>query len=167
MLGLVLLYVGIVLINNGLSGLLGFAPKSAAFMNMVVGTLSVFANFVMMAVAAANGAEATAYWGMATGLLFGITYLFQAFNLLMAWDKRPYGWFCLFVAVNALVAGGLDGNAFGTLIWWAWAVLWLTGFIECALDKSLGRFPAWLAVVEGILTAWLPGLLILSGRWQW
>lgn len=167
MLGLVLLYVGIVLINNGLAGLLKFEPRAATFMNVTVGVISVFANFLTMAVLAVNGSPSAAYFAPATGLLFGITYLFNACNTLFAWDKRPYGWFSLFVAVNAVVAGCLDSNFYGALIWYAWALLWLTGFIECALNKPLGRFVPLLAVAQGIITAWIPGLLILSGRWSW
>ncbi|MGL2813753.1 AmiS/UreI family transporter, partial [Helicobacter pylori] len=41
MLGLVLLYVGIVLISNGICGLTKVDPKSTAVMNFFVGGLSI------------------------------------------------------------------------------------------------------------------------------
>ncbi|MGX2982317.1 AmiS/UreI family transporter [Helicobacter sp. 23-1045] len=174
MLGLVLLYVGLVLINNGLGRILRFDRKALAFLNIVVGVISVFCNFVFVALLIADDSQNLAFFAPAIALLFGITYLFNACNNLFAWDLRPYGYFSLFVSVNAILAGVLDfvgyfgsANAFGAMIWWAWAVLWFSGFVECALGKSLGKFSAYLALVEGIITGWLAGILILLGVWSW
>lgn len=174
MLGLVLLYVGLVLINNGLGGILNFERKSLAFLNVVVGVISVFCNFVLIYFLITSRAENFLYFAPAIALLFGITYLFNAFNNIFAWDTRPYGYFSLFVSVNAILAGVLDfigyfgvQNAFGALIWWAWATLWFSGFVECALGKNLGKFPAFLALIEGIITGWFAGILILLGVWKW
>ena len=46
MLGVCLLFVGIVLINNGMCALYKVDGKSAAVMNILTGTLSLFINFV-------------------------------------------------------------------------------------------------------------------------
>ena len=48
MLGVCLLFVGIVLINNGACTLLKADKKAAAVMNIFVGTLSLFINFVSL-----------------------------------------------------------------------------------------------------------------------
>ena len=72
MLGVCLLFVGAVLINNGVCSLMKVNPKAAAVMNIFVGGLSVFINFVSLV----QGN----YYAAGTGLLFGFTYLFVAFN---------------------------------------------------------------------------------------
>ena len=48
MLGVCLLFVGIVLINNGMCTLYKVDGKSAAVMNLLTGGLSVFINFVSL-----------------------------------------------------------------------------------------------------------------------
>ena len=50
------------------------------------------------------------------------------------------------------------------VIWILWGILWLTGFIENVLKKKL-KFVPYLAVFEGIVTAWIPGFLILTNLW--
>ena len=62
MLGVCLLFVGIVLINNGMCALYKVDGKSAAVMNILTGTLSLFINFVNLV----NGD----YYAAGTGLLF-------------------------------------------------------------------------------------------------
>ena len=71
MLGVCLLFVGIVLINNGMCTLYKVDGKSAAVMNILTGGLSVFINAV-------NLVQGN-YYAAGTGLLFGFTYLFVAF----------------------------------------------------------------------------------------
>jgi acid-activated urea channel len=157
-LGLCLLYVGIVLINNGVCRLQNVDGRSAAVMNIFTGGISVVVN--IFAIASGN------YYAAATGLLFGLTYLFSALNSIFKLDVRPYGWFSLFVAVNTIPCAVIDrADARMVLIWLAWGVLWLTGFIECVLKKDLKKFVPALAIAEGIATAWIPGFMMLAGVW--
>ena len=66
MLAVCLLFVGIVLIQNGVCSLSGVDKKSAAVMNIFTGGLSLFINGV-------NLAQGN-YYAAGTGLLFGFTY---------------------------------------------------------------------------------------------
>ena len=168
MLGVCLLFVGIVLINNGVCSLWKIDPKTAAVMNILTGSLSVFINFV--AIAQGN------YYAAGAGLLFGFTYLFVAINGIFGLDPRPFAVFQSFVAVNAVIFGIIEGvtgsAALGigpdwrwAVIWWLWAILWGSAFFTDILKKDLGRFVPWLQIVEGVITAWVPGLLLLTGQW--
>ena len=65
MLGVCLLFVGIVLINNGICTLTDVNAKSAAIMNIFTGGLSLFINFT----AIVRGD----YYAAGTGLLFEAT----------------------------------------------------------------------------------------------
>ena len=169
MLGVVLLYVGIVLINNGIARLTDVDAKSASVMNLFTGGLSIIANIITIV----HGdfmliGDIGDFYSAATGLLFGFTYLYVAVNSIFNLDPRLYGWYSLFVAINSVPAAWIEFYVNGdwrmTVIWILWGILWLTGFIENVLKKHLSFVP-YLAIFEGIVTAWIPGFLILTGLW--
>ena len=168
MLGVCLLFVGIVLINNGACALWKVSPKAAAVMNIFVGSLSVFINFISLI----KGD----YYAAGTGLLFGFTYLFVAINNIFNLDTKPFAVFSSFVAVNAVIFGIVEGVTGSTylgitpdirwaVIWWLWAVLWGSAFVTDILKKDLGKFVPVLQIAEGVVTAWIPGVMILLGVW--
>ena len=168
MLGVCLLFVGIVLINNGMCTLYKLDGKATAVMNLLTGGLSVFINAVNLVMGN--------YYAAGTGLLFGFTYLFVAFMKLWNLSPVPFAWFSTFVAINAVVFGTIEGitgsSALGitpdwrwAAIWYLWAILWGTSFVEDICHKKLGKFVPVLQVFERIVTACIPGLLMLIGAW--
>ncbi|MBV8033695.1 MAG: AmiS/UreI family transporter [Pelomonas sp.] len=165
--GLVLLYVGAVLFINGLSMLGRIAPKEAAVMNLLTGGLSLFVS--LHGAASGQGAEIRA---AAFGLLFSFTYLWVAYVNLSGQDGRGLGWFSLFVAATAALvtcdqfaAAQSATDYVLAACWAAWVPLWLGFFVIGALRRmSWTRPVAWLAIVQAVLTAWLPGYLLLTGR---
>lgn len=168
MLGVCLLFVGIVLINSGMCTFYKVDGKSAAVMNILTGGLSIFINAV-------NLVQGN-YYAAGTGLLFGFTYLFVAFSKLLNLSPIPFAWFSTFVAVNAVVCGTIEGITGSTalgitadwrwaVIWYLWAILWGTSFVEDIMGKKLGKFVPALQVFEGVVTAWIPGLLMMIGMW--
>jgi acid-activated urea channel len=169
MLGVVLLYVGIVLINNGIARITDVDAKSASVMNVFTGLLSVIINIIAIIHGDFENIDSLGdFYSAATGLLFGFTYLFVAANSIFNLDNRLYGWYSLFVAINTIPAAYIsfagDGDWKMAVIWILWGILWLTGFIETVLKKEL-KFVPYLAVFEGIFTAWIPGFLILTNLW--
>lgn len=171
MLGCILLYVGMVLMSNGLYGLGKIGDKSNVIMNLFTGGLGLILNIIALGYGACVGKPALWFYESATGLLFAFTYLYVALNTIFNLDGRLYGWYSLFVAINSIPAGILcftnhyGGNDLYGIIWWLWGILWLTGFIECTLHKSLGKFVGVLGVIEGIITAWIPGFMMLTNTW--
>ena len=155
MLGVCLLFVGIVLINNGMCTLYNIDGKSTAVMNILV-----------------QGN----YYAAGTGLLFCFTYLFVAFSRILKLSPIPFAWFSTFVAINAVVFGTIEGflgsKTLGITpdirwagIWYLWAILWGTAFVEDIMGKKLGKFVPVLQVIEGVITAWVPGVMLLLGVW--
>lgn len=167
MLGLVLLYVGAVLFINGLTMLGKIAPKEAVVMNLFTGGISLFVSLHQI-----SSGEESLVRIAAFGLLFSFTYLWVAYAHLTGQDGRGLGWFSLFVAATAAwVAIDAFGNAHSfaqawmAACWAAWTLLWLCYFAISALQRSAWTRPvAWLTIAQGVLTAWLPGYLMLSGR---
>lgn len=165
-LGLGLLYVGAVLVLNGI-WLLGYIQDREIWViNFFTGGLVVLvALYSAFGVQEPNQASVLA---AAQFLLFAFTYLWVGINRLIDVDGRGLGWFCLFVAVTAVptaislfAAGGPIWLAFN---WSAWAVLWFVYWLLLALGMGqLTRFSGWLTIVIGIITAWVPGYLLLTG----
>ena len=169
MLGVVLLYVGIVLINNGIARLTNVDNRSTAVMNYFTGALSIIINIITIVHGDFESIDSIGdFYSAATGLLFGFTYLYVAANSIFNLDGRLYGWYSLFVAINTIPAAWIEFTVNGdwrmAVIWILWGILWLTGFIENVLKKEL-KFVPYLAVFEGIVTAWIPGFLILTNLW--
>jgi acid-activated urea channel len=137
-------------------------------MNLLTGGLSILINAV-------NLIQGN-YYAAGTGLLFGFTYLYVAFMDLFDLNPIPYAWFSTFVAVNAFIFGTVEGflgsEALGisadlrwAAIWYLWAILWGSAFVETILGKKLGKFVPCLQIFEGVVTAWVPGLLMLLKLW--
>jgi putative amide transporter protein len=195
LLGVVLLYVGVVLIVNGL-WLLGQARAAEAkptptaggggavaveshpiyIENREVAVLNIFTGFVGVVAAVTLAVQGNQNEDIASIraagyiLLFAFTYLWVAFNQFLGVRGHAFGWYCLFVAVTAVAAGiytfsnadGNDASIYLGVCWFAWAVLWFMFFLLLALERPVARVTGWLAILEGIGTAWVFAILLLE-----
>jgi hypothetical protein len=187
LLGVVLLYVGAVLCINGI-WLVGQARASRAgdagvgaearpsfIQNREVSIINIFTGFVGVVAAVTlmvQGNQNADLASVRSGgliLLFAFTYLWVASNNFLNAGGRAFGWYCLFVAITALAAGaytilnahGDDASIYLAVDWFAWAVLWTMFWALLALDRPIGLITGRLAVLEGIGTSWVFGLLLL------
>ena len=210
LLGMVLLYVGAVLVINGI-WLVGTARAAAAarrrrpspgepplageeaivaapshrrgdranpvsINDREVAILNVFTGFVGVVAAVtlaihgnanADNAEIRA---AAYILLFAFTYLWVAYNQFPPVNGHAFGWYCLFVAITAVVAGiyafsnadGNDATIYLGFDWIAWAILWGMFFVLLALERPIARITGYVAILEGIGTSWVFALLLLQ-----
>jgi hypothetical protein len=162
-----LLYVGAVLIVNGLMLLGRVDARAAAPLNFFVGALQVITPTYLIFT---SGGDADTILGASGLYLFGFTYLYVGLNLLAGLDGTGLGWFSAFVACCAVVYAGLnfgrlDDPAFG-VIWLYWAVLWALFFLVLGLKREeLTRFTGAIAVVAGVITCAVPAFLLLTGVW--
>jgi len=164
MLGVVLLFVGVILNVNGLTLAGRIAAKEAAVLNLLVGSLSAFAA-VLGAIRASTPAD---FLAVGSGLLFAFTYLYVAAVHWFQLDGRGLGWYCLFVAITALPVGWAAyaiGDLRMAVIWLIWSSLWLLFFVDLCTGVLVKRFLAPYTVVVGIVTCWIPGTLMLLARW--
>jgi putative amide transporter protein len=188
LLGVVLLYVGAVLVINGI-WLIGQARVAAtgeagataaeahpffiqgrevAVINVFTGFVGVVAAVTLMVQGNRDG-DLASIRGAGFILLFAFTYLWVAANGFLNAGGRGFGWYCLFVAVTAVPAGiytlnnaaGNDASIYLGIDWFAWAILWFLFFALLALDRPIARLAGGLAVIEGVGTAWVFGMLLL------
>jgi hypothetical protein len=164
-----LLYVGAVLVINGLM-LLGYVDaRAAAPLNFFVGALQVITPTYLIFT---SGGDTAAILSASGIYLFGFTYLYVGINLLAGLDGTGLGWFSAFVAACAVVFAGLNlwyftprDTAF-TAIWLYWAVLWALFWVVLGLRREeWTRYTGAVAVAAGVLTAAAPAFLLLTGQW--
>ena len=168
MLGVCLLFVGIVLINNGMCSLYNVDGKSTAIMNIFTGGLSLFINFV-------NLVQGN-YYAAGTGLLFCFTLSFVALSKFLKSKPDPICMVFYFLAINAVIFGTIEGiyrkhctgNHTGSALGSNHRICGqFSGncFRRRYLRKKLGKFVPYLQVFEGIVTAWVPGVMMLLQIW--
>lgn len=165
--GFVLFYVGAVLFLNGLWLMGRIGDREIVVINVVAASVS---GAVVLHDAFGAGADAASIRNAALSLLFCTTYLWVAHNRLANVDGRGLGWFSLFVAITAVpvfltelfAAIGLT-QIWLALNWGVWAVLWFAYFLLLSLNWPIQRQTAWLTLLTGIFTGWLPGFLLLEG----
>jgi acid-activated urea channel len=152
---------------NGVAAISNWDAKTTAFINLVTGSILVIGNFIGLT--RADAAALADYNNAAGGFLFGVTYLFIAVNYLLKLDLRAFGWYSICVTLFAVISAVVcvqGGAAQLGLLWAAWAVLWLEGFLQLGLGiKPLGKIFPWLSILEGILATGGPGVFMLFGWW--
>ena len=166
-LGLSLLYVGAILFLNGLWLQGRIEDREIVVMNVVSGLVSLA---IAVHGAFGPGADPASVRAAALTMLFSTTYLWVAYNRVVAVDGRGLGWFSFFVAVTVVpVAASAFASmqtaldAWMAINWALWAVLWSMYFLLLALRKDILRATAWFTLFCGIATGWIPGYLVLDG----
>jgi hypothetical protein len=140
-----------------------------------VAVLNIFTGFVGVVIAVILLVQGSGDLASVRGggfiLLFAFTYLWVAFNQFLDAGGHAFGWYCLIVAITAVPAGiytlqNAGGNPAAVWLginWFAWALLWGVFWALLALDRPVARLAGWLAIIEGIATAWALGFAVLIG----
>lgn len=164
--------------GRGAEPALAAAERSPLLLqNREVAVINIFTGFVGVVIAlillvqGAIGNDLASIRGGGFILLFAFTYLWVAFNQFLNAGGRAFGWYCLFVAVTAIPAGiytlqhagGNPAEVWLGLNWFAWAVLWALFWALLALERPIARITGWVTIVEGIVTAWALGFVVLIG----
>ncbi len=162
-----LLFVGSVLLVKGLA-LLGFVDgRAAAPINLFVGGLLVV---VVMYLALPATEDLTPVFTAAGFLLFGFVYLYVGIINLTGHDATGIGWYSAWAGgvslVIALVTLFRDRDVKLGTLWLLWALLFTMFFLVLGLGRThLTAVTGWITVIEAVITATIPGLLLLLGAW--
>lgn len=166
LLGFLLFYVGAVLFLNGLWLMGRIQDREIVVINVVSGLV---AAAVVIQGAFGTGADEQSVRAAALTLMFATTYVWVAYNRLLEVDGRGLGWFSLFVAITtvpvflrAIAEAGSATEIWLAANWLFWGVLWFMYFLLLALGRPILRQTAWVTLLAGILTGWLPGFLLLD-----
>lgn len=164
--GFVLFYVGAVLFLNGL-WLLGKIEDREIVVIDVIAALVSLSVVIHDAYGLGTGAGIR---NAALTLLFATTYLWVAYNRFSGTDGRGLGWFSLFVSITtvpvflrAFAEASSPTDFWLAANWVVWCGLWFMYFLLLALGRPIQRQTAWVTILAGIFTGWLPGFLLLDG----
>lgn len=168
--GIGLIYVGCVLLINGIGMIQKFDSKALSVMNFFTGGIYVVINIVNLAYSVFTKQGISAFYGVGTSMLFGFTYLFCGFTDLFELEGRPLAWYCFFVGVNTIPCSYLSfkgGDARFGIIWLIWGALWLLYWIAGGFKNvKLGdKLVPWSTILVGICTCWIPGYMLLANWW--
>lgn len=163
---LALLFVGAVLVLNGLWMMDRIEDREIVVINLVTAGIMAF----IAALSLVQAGTIQDVRAVALTLLFAITYLWVAANQLNGFDGRGLGWFSLFVAISVLPEGVrvlANSNTFMQVwlgvCWFAWAGLWASYFLLLAQKRDIRSQVAIGTLACGILTGWMPALILLNG----
>jgi hypothetical protein len=143
--------------------------REVAILNVFTGFVGLLAAVTLAIHGNANGDNAEIR-AAAYIMLFAFTYLWVAYNQYADVNGHAFGWYCLFVAITAIVAGiysfsnadGNDATIYLGFDWIAWAILWGMFFVLLALERPIARITGYVAILEGIGTSWVFALLLLQ-----
>lgn len=166
-----LLLVGVVLLVNGLSSLGVVPARSAAPLNIFVGSVQVVLPTIILIQHGSDPAVVSGTW---PSYLFGFTYLWFGFQIIFGLEPEGFGWFSAFVAAVALFEAvtTVGTDPVFAVIWATWAVMWSLFFVLLGLGRTrvggfdLGRFTGWFLVWLGVPTCTISALFLLDGRWS-
>lgn len=163
LLGLVLLMVGFVFWCNGMTLLGKTGAKEVGVLNLAVGIIISIAAWKLH----------TLQLTSATALvsIFALIYFMVAGIFILGYDAKGLGWFCLFACVAfiwyAYFFFGLgQAGMWFAIFCLAWALLVLLVFVALSLGKPIATTVAWLFLIEAILTLLIPGMLLLTDKWN-
>lgn len=165
-----LVFVGLILFINGLVSLDRIPARSAALLNLMVGSVQILLPTLIMVQAGSDTLLVNGAW---PSYLFGMTYLLVGLNALCGFDTTAFGWFSAFVALIAVYKAlmSLDADPIFAVIWLSWALMWLCLFLQHALGVQrlgsidLQSFAGWLLVSAGIPSSTVPALFAQNGLW--
>jgi len=161
LLGLVLLLVGFVFFGNGMTLLGKTGAKEIGVLNLGVGIIISIAAWQL------HGLGLTAATALVS--VFALIYFMVAGIFIHGHDGKGLGWFCLFATVVFLWYAAHFNSLGLTYIAGfcvAWAVLVFFAWTALALGKATATLVAYLFIIESIVTLLIPGMLLLTEKWN-
>jgi hypothetical protein len=164
LLGYVLLLVGFVFFGNGATLLGKTGAKEIGVLNLAVGVLITIAAWKLhtLGVTAAT----------ALVCVFALIYFMVGGIFCLGYDAKGLGWYCLFACIVFLWYAYHFFTVFGAAGFWfavfclAWALLVLLVFFALSLGKPIASTVGWLFIIEAFLTLLIPGMLLLTEKWN-
>jgi hypothetical protein len=161
LLGLVLLLVGFVFFGNGMTLLGKTGAKEIGVLNLGVGIIISIAAWQL------HGLGLTAATALVS--VFALIYFMVAGIFIHGHDGKGLGWYCLFATIVFLWYASHFSSLGLTYIAGfcvAWAVLVFFAWTALALGKGTATLVAYLFLIESIVTLLVPGMLLLTEKWN-
>ena len=164
LLGYVLLLVGFVFFGNGMTLLGKTGAKEIGVLNLAVG--------ILIAIAAWKLHDLGLTAATALISVFALIYFMVYAIFVHGHDAKGLGVYCLFATIVFLWYAYHFHTALGAAGFWfavfcvAWAVLTLLCYVAFAAGKNIATTVAYLFIIEAFLTLLIPGMLLLTDKWN-
>ena len=164
LLGFVFLMVGFVFFGNGMTLLGKTGAKEIGVLNMGVAVLITIAAYQLHTLGVTSA--------FALVCVFALIYLMVGAIFTFGFDGKGLGWYCLFATIVFVWYAYFFFTVFGAAGFWfaifclSWGVLTIFAFFALALGKNVAMVVAWLFIVESFLTVMIPGMLLLTDKWN-
>lgn len=161
MLGISLVFVGITLIINGLTPLLGVKKDCIAIFNLLTGLLIIIYNVYTSIITS----EPSKFIDSFGGMLFGFTNLIIYANLRSECSEKPFGIYCFFSAVCAVILGIYyiySSKLFLGGLWFIWSLIWIFAFVSNFAYQKFAVATQYMFIIQGVLSTFTIGLLLLT-----
>ena len=172
MASLVLLFVGSVLLVNGLVFLGRVEARLAAPINILTGlALTATVLFIVLPVRDTGTESLNAVIGAVGFLLFSFTYITVGFNDIFDLEGYALGWYCGWATLIAIFLSAanfarIDDARFGWL-WLSWSVLFFAFFLALVTNMAWIAKPVGiLTVLQSFTTCTVPAALMLTEQWS-
>ena len=165
MLGVNLIFAGFALVVNGVSYMMPVDDRVKGIINLLVG-LIIAINAVFQISVATNHLAfgfAAAMW------MFALNYFIIAAHIFYKSENwKIFGLFSLFASIVSFVFAGdllfTGGPVVMIFLWLMWALLWLQSFVAILLESTfVDKMGPYVLIANGIISTFVPGLLILLG----
>lgn len=168
---LALLFVGAVLLVNGLTFIGVVQPHSGIPINLFAGGTLLLAALPMVWTSIESSDTRAALYSAVGFALFGFTYLGVALGTLLSADNRGLGVYCGWAAGISVILAYVNATTLSdpalSVLWASWVLLFLAFCIALTRTATFWSYAAGvLAVYQAFSTATIPALLLIHESWS-
>ena len=169
LLGLILLVMAFTFFVNGMSFLGKIGSKFAGFLNLLA------AIFVLLPALQLYFFDVTIF--LVLIVAFSLLFLMFAGIEFQLYVAEGLGWYCLFAFIVFIWYGyhffsltqavpAIAGVKWFGVFCLAWALLVIIAFLALSMGKPIATTVGWLFIIEAILTLLIPGMILLTDKWN-
>jgi len=163
MLGICLLFAGLLLTLNGVNYFAKFDGKILGIVNLTGASIL----FLIAVIGSVTADAIELYAAAAASFVFAMNFIIIGLHYIIAKEWRLFGWFALFGAVFC-IAFGLQAIIVSSwlfvFLWFMWAELWAVCFLDSAANiKWASKFTPFNLIINAVLSTGVPAILFLLG----
>ncbi len=165
--GTILIYLGILFFINAMFHLVKIEKKEILSFSIFIASIVLLLSFSLI-----FGKKADIYSVEIGGItiFFSCLYLWHDFNIMYNIDNKGIGYYCLFFAalgIALIIYTGTEitklWGAWLFVSWILWTILLIMYYFLYVKEYKIQVFFGIYFVIVSIISAWLPGILLLTG----
>jgi putative amide transporter protein len=168
--GTILIYLGILFFLVAMSYLVNITKKEIISVSIFLSTIILLFSFFLIFGSMAD--QYSVEIGAIT-IFFSCLCLWHDFNIIYDIDNEGIGYYCLFFAILGIALIFFTAKhvtefwgIWLTVSWFLWTILLIMYFLIHVKKYNIHTFFGVYLIIISIISAWLPGILLLTGVLQ-